>query len=97
MVKWAGMLAAAAVLFTPPSALAKSAYQAEAEALFADWLEDEGIAGGVLLIAAPDERYVVAAGLANTETGEPCHTRHALLCGFHRQNDGRSRGSGGGR
>jgi D-alanyl-D-alanine carboxypeptidase len=71
MVKWAGMLVAAAVLVTPPSALAQSAYQAEAAALFADWLEDEGIAGGVLLIAAPDERYVVAAGLANTETGEP--------------------------
>ncbi len=50
---------------------AQDTYQAELEELFAEILREEGIPGGVLLVSAPNERYMAAVGVANLETGQP--------------------------
>ncbi|MBO6673525.1 MAG: beta-lactamase family protein [Rhizobiales bacterium] len=52
-------------------AFGQASDEAELQALLSDWLAEESVPGGVLLVSGPYERYLVAAGLANIETGEP--------------------------
>ncbi|MEQ8658368.1 MAG: serine hydrolase domain-containing protein [Hyphomicrobiales bacterium] len=61
----------ALLALTPVPAFAKSGAEVELQALFADWLDEEEIAGGVLLISTPDQRLIVTAGVSNTQTQTP--------------------------
>lgn len=71
MRKLAALTATALLALGIGQSAAQDGYQAELENLFAEALGEEGIPGGVLLISAPDERYVVTAGVADLETGQP--------------------------
>lgn len=61
----------ASLALTPVPALTQSSDKADLQALFADWLDEEEIAGGVLLISTPNQRLIVTAGVSNTQTQTP--------------------------
>ncbi|CAN0570963.1 unnamed protein product [Ectocarpus sp. 12 AP-2014] len=61
----------ASLALAPVAALAQSGDEADLQAMFADWLENEEIAGGVLLISSPEQRLIVTAGVSNTRTQTP--------------------------
>lgn len=58
----------ASLALAPLPTLAQSTGEADLQALFAEWLDQEDIAGGVLLVSAPNERLIVTAGVSNRET-----------------------------
>lgn len=58
----------ASLALAPFPAFAQSGDKAELQAIFSNWLDDEGITGGVLLISTPDHRLIVTAGVSNTQT-----------------------------
>ncbi|MEO0382332.1 MAG: serine hydrolase domain-containing protein [Pseudomonadota bacterium] len=61
----------ASLALAPVPAFAQSRDEADLQALFSNWLDEEEIAGGVLLISSPDERFIVTAGVSNTRTQAP--------------------------
>lgn len=71
MTRMVRSLLAVVLCLAPTVSFAQSAHQAELQTLFSQWLNEEGIAGGVLLVSAPAERFVVPAGLANRQTQTP--------------------------
>lgn len=62
---WLGVVA---LTWMTNPALAQSADETELQALFSNWLDEEEIAGGALLISTPDVRWIVTAGVSNRET-----------------------------
>jgi D-alanyl-D-alanine carboxypeptidase len=62
---WLGLVA---LTWMTNPALAQSADETELQALFSNWLDEEEIAGGALLISTPDVRWIVTAGVSNRET-----------------------------
>jgi len=62
---WLGVVA---LTWMTNRSLAQSADETELQALFSNWLDEEEIAGGALLISTPDVRWIVTAGVSNKET-----------------------------
>ncbi len=62
---WLGVVA---LTWMTNRSLAQSADETELQALFSNWLDEEEIAGGALLISTPDVRWIVTAGVSNRET-----------------------------